>query len=105
MKQIPVRHIPPSQKETDLSGNFSIRDLRVVLDGQDLVQELHRHDYFFLLAVETGKGHHKVDFTPYEVNDHSVFFLRPGQVHELSLEAGTTGYLLQFNPEFYFPND
>jgi AraC family transcriptional activator of pobA len=105
MKQIPIRQIPPKQQEADLSGKFSVRDLKDVLGGRDLAQELHRHDYFFLLAVKTGKGHHTVDFTPYEVNDHSVFFLRPGQVHQLSLDGESTGYLLQFNADFYFPGD
>jgi AraC family transcriptional regulator, transcriptional activator of pobA len=105
MKQIPVRHIPPKHKETDLSGNFSILDLQAVLSEKDVAEELHRHTYFFLLVLKTGKGHHTIDFTPYEVDDRTVFFLRPGQVHQLSLEAGTTGYLLEFNTEFYFPND
>ena len=31
--------------------------------------------------------------------------MRPGQVHQLVLKAGSTGYLMQFNTEFYFPKD
>jgi AraC-like DNA-binding protein len=31
--------------------------------------------------------------------------MRPGQVHQLVLKAGSTGYLLQFGPEFYFSKD
>jgi AraC family transcriptional regulator, transcriptional activator of pobA len=105
MQNIPVRHINAKQKEPDLSGNFNIRDVKDLLNGKDLVQELHRHDYFYILALKKGKGNHEIDFASYKVTDNSIFFLRPGQVHQLTLQAGSTGYLLQFNPAFYFPKD
>ena len=34
-----------------------------------------------------------------------MFFLRPGQVHQLELAAGCTGFLVEFNSEFYYPKD
>jgi AraC family transcriptional activator of pobA len=105
MESIPVRHLHASQKEPALSESFSIRDLQSLLAGNDLVQELHRHDFFHLLALKNGAGRHSIDFTPYTIGDYSVFFMRPGQVHELVLKAGSTGYLLQFETEFYFPKD
>lgn len=105
MDTIPVRHIKAAQKETDFFESFNIRDVGDLLAVKDMVQELHRHDFFFILALENGKGSHKIDFTSYEVCDHSVFFMRPGQVHELTLKAGSTGYLMEFNTDFYFPHD
>jgi AraC family transcriptional activator of pobA len=105
MERIPVRHINASQKEPDLSENFSIRDVKGLLAGKDMVQELHRHDFFYMLALENAIGNHVIDFTPYSIGDHSVFFMRPGQVHKLHLKAGSTGYLMQFSSEFYFPRD
>ena len=50
-------------------------------------------------------GNHEIDFTSYKIADHSVFFLRPGQVHQLTLKAGSTGYLVQFKPDFYYPHN
>jgi len=66
-----------------------------------MVQELHRHDFFYLLALKKGNGHHDIDFIPYTVGNHIVFFMRPGQVHRLVLKAGSTGYLMQFSADFY----
>jgi len=103
MKDIPVRKIHTAPDEPTSSDSFSIRDLKTLLDGEDIVQELHRHDYFYILALEKAAGAHKIDFTPYEVCDHCVFFMRPGQVHELLLKAETTGYLMVFKTEFYHP--
>jgi AraC family transcriptional regulator, transcriptional activator of pobA len=105
MNDIPIRSMDATRNEPDLSESFCIRDVREVLAGKDMVQELHRHDYFFILALKKGKGNHEIDFTSYEVCDNSLFFMRPGQVHQLELQAGSSGYLMQFKPDFYGPDD
>lgn len=97
MKQIPIRHI----KEPGTTESFSIRDVSDMLAGADMVQELHRHDFFYLLVLKKGKGTHSIDFSPYEVADNTVFFMRPGQVHQLTLESGSTGYLVAFKADFH----
>ncbi|UOB18924.1 AraC family transcriptional regulator [Abyssalbus ytuae] len=101
MQQIPVRHI----NELDFSENFNIRKIETLLSENNMVQELHRHNYFFVLFLEKGKGEHTIDFISYPITDHSVFFLRPGQVHKLNLKKRSTGYLIQFNRNFYIPKE
>lgn len=93
MDSIPIRHISTAQKEPA----FSIRTIHSLLAGEDMVQELHRHDFYYLLVLEKGAGVHEIDFTPYTICDHSIFFMRPGQVHKLLLKAGSTGYLMQLH--------
>ncbi|MBS1665492.1 MAG: helix-turn-helix domain-containing protein [Bacteroidetes bacterium] len=103
MTKIPVRHIAPSIKEPKFSGRFSIRDIETLLSGKDMVQELHRHSFFYILALEKGKGEHVIDFVSYTIGDYSVFFMRPGQVHQLKLKNGSKGYLMEFTDDFYTP--
>ena len=55
--------------------------------------------------MKNGKGKHEIDFTEYKVLNNSVFFIRPGQVHQLELKVGSTGFLVEFNNEFYQPKD
>ena len=105
MKNIPVRHINTTQKEPDFSGSFSIRNVEDLLAGKDMVQELHRHDFFFILALKKGMGTHEIDFTSYEVCDNSIFFMRPGHVHRLTLKPGSKGYLVQFKADFFYSHD
>lgn len=105
MEKIPIRQIGTTQKEPDFSENFSIRDIGDLLAGKDMVQELHRHDFFYILVLKKASGDHEIDFAPYEVGDNSVFFLRPGQVHQHTLTAGSKGYLMAFNTDFYYPYD
>lgn len=103
MKKIPIRQISLLQPERPSPERFKIRRVEDILGGNDLIHDLHRHDFYFLLALKQGKGTHEIDFTSFTVLDNSIFFLRPGQVHQLELKAGCTGYLLEFNTEFYHP--
>ncbi len=108
MKKIPVRQLNVSQKEHPSSEGFKIRKVEDIasLDAEKkIVQHLHRHDFFFILALEEGKGLHEIDFVPYTVLDHSIFLMRPGQAHKLDLEVGCTGFLLEFDPQFYRPDN
>ncbi|WP_343670941.1 AraC family transcriptional regulator [Chitinophaga sp.] len=86
MQHIPIR----------TNTSFSIRDI----NGQNMVQPLHRHDFYYLLILQKGAGTHSIDFIDYPVSDHSIFLLRPGQVHAINLHSSSTGYLVQFNPGF-----
>lgn len=99
MKTIPVRKIHPEPHKPD---SFGIRSLDALLADQEMVQHLHRHDYFFLLAVKSGSGSHTIDFTKYPVTETTLFFMRPGQVHELHLEKGCKGFILEFTADFPF---
>lgn len=110
MKPIPVRHIAQSFRGQDNSsgehdniGRFSIRDIHSILAGKDLIHDHHKHDFYFVLALDKGQGLHEIDLTSYPVQDHSVFILRPGQVHKLELKAGSTGFLMEFDLMFYQP--
>ncbi len=69
------------------------------------MHELHRHDFYFILAVDMGQGTHEIDFTKYDVKDNTIFILRPGQVHQLELKSHSTGYLIEFDTTFYKPGE
>lgn len=105
MNKIPIRKINSTHNELSSSERFTIRRVKDLIAGKDLKHDLHRHDFFFLLVLQNGKGSHEIDFISYNVLNNSVFLLRPGQVHQLELKTGCTGYLMEFNTEFYHPKD
>jgi AraC family transcriptional regulator, transcriptional activator of pobA len=105
MKSIPIRKISPTPGEPNISQTFRIRDVKTLLGGKDMFQDIHRHNFYFVLAFKKGKGNHVIDFTHYNLNDNSIFMMRPGQIHQLELKAECTGYLMEFNLEFYHVND
>lgn len=101
MSTIPIRQI----KDSFFEERFSIRNLEPLTSDKDLVHELHRHDFYFVLFVKTGSGQHEIDFVKHPVSNYNCFFIRPGQVHELLLSQGTTGFMLQFTTDFYTPKE
>jgi AraC-like DNA-binding protein len=105
MKKIPIRQLTAAQQGIPVAGQFKIRRVEDILQGKDLFHELHRHNFFFILVLQDGSGKHEIDFTDYKVQDNTVFFLRPGQVHQLELKAGSTGYLVEFDSQFYSPKE
>lgn len=102
MKNIPIRQLHTSPTEPDLQEDFVIRKVQDLLKGKDMVQELHRHDHYHILILEKGSGYHEIDFNKYVISNYCVFFIRPGQVHQLTLHADGQGYLIQMTKDFYY---
>lgn len=103
MKQIPIYNI----------GNFAQKSNAIILYQVELfdrsrdfkVTYPHRHDNFFeILFLTKGNGTHTIDFQQYEVKPNSVFFLSPGQIHELDLSPDVQGYIFLFTSDFYLFN-
>jgi AraC family transcriptional activator of pobA len=105
LKKIPIRQLGSPLQELSVSEQFKIRRVEEIVGDKNLVHDLHRHDFFFILVIEKGEGNHEIDFTPFKVADNTAFFLRPGQVHQLELNAGSKGFLVEFNSEFYHPKE
>jgi len=105
MKTIPIRRITSSYTELNTFGQFSIRKIANVLNGKDIVHDLHKHDFFLILLLEKGDGIHEIDFIKYQLHNHDIFILRPGQVHMLTMKSKCTGYIMEFDPAFYQPSN
>ena len=60
----------------------------------------HRHNYYEILLFKEGGGTHEIDFTSYPINENSLHFISPEQVHLLRREKHVTGYVLSFTKDF-----
>lgn len=100
MTKIPIRTLQSSFQRARITGSFSIRSIKQMLKGADMKQHLHRHDYYHMMVIEQGEGEHEIDFNSHTIANHTIFFIRPGQVHQLQLKANSTGFMLQFGAEF-----
>ena len=99
MKSVPIR-TTKDHFDKHSTSNILIKKVEDLLSGGDLIEPVHRHDFDFVLALEKGNGKHAIDFVSYDIPDYSVFFVRAGQVHELFLKQGCTGFLLEFSSNF-----
>ena len=59
--------------ELPATGLFNLRKIEDIIGDYDLFHALHRHDFFFILAINRGKGKHEIDFSSHPVANNTVF--------------------------------
>ncbi len=93
----------------DAKGNptdFILKDMGKLYDSFDGQSDApHRHDYYTILLIEKAKGEHLVDFHSYDLFDHSLFFIYPGQVHQLHAYERPEGWVINFSQMFLVQNN
>lgn len=62
---------------------------------------LHRHGYYHILWMTRALGEHIIDFEKYRIEDNSIFFLSPGQVHAWTSTIQPDGYIINISPHFF----
>ena len=79
--------------------------MEVIYDrAQGAVDQPHRHDYFTVVLVEGARGTHHIDFTNYPLSERQVFFISPGQVHQVVTTARPQGWVITFSADFLADN-
>jgi AraC family transcriptional regulator, transcriptional activator of pobA len=69
------------------------------------VQYPHRHDDFYeILHIKTGTGTYTIDGQVYNIEPNTIFFVSPGQIHELNLSPDLRGHIFLFSSYFYHYN-
>jgi AraC family transcriptional regulator, transcriptional activator of pobA len=64
----------------------------------------HRHDYYTLLLVKQARGSHVVDFTSFPLEPGQIWFISPGQVHQVIEEEKSFGFAILFSSQFLVEN-
>ncbi len=90
----------PNREES--SHPYVIHSLKdIVREGLYIPKSPHRHSFYQILYIKRGKGAHTVDFHDVPISDDMIFFLSPGQVHDLHFsEEAPEGILVNFRERF-----
>ncbi len=89
----------------EFNTSFSIKkleDLYRMKHGESDIP--HRHDYYTIIFFEKGEGTHIVDFTEYQIEDNSIYFIVPGQMHQVIPTSEPKGWTMKFTDEFLIAN-
>ena len=87
-----------AQHEEVSFGISRMEDIYVKRNGA--ADEPHRHAYYTVLVVKQAKGIHKIDFQSYSLAEKQIFFVAPGQVHQVIESEKSYGYALTFSTQF-----
>lgn len=86
-----------SQEDSELWFKFQRLDNKSGYNAR----EPHRHNYYEVFHFIKGGGVHMLDFSHFEIKDHSLHFVAPGQVHMLARDKKAKGYVLIFSNAFF----
>lgn len=64
----------------------------------------HRHNFYTVILVNKAKGKHFVDFKEFSLGNKQVFFIHPGQVHQVIEKNKPSGYVMLFSEQFLIQN-
>ena len=94
----------PTFDTSDFGGNEDsfYFDLVRLQDREDIPRAFaHRHNYYHLLWMSRAEGTHMLDFEHFDVRDHSVFFISPGQLHAWASSVRPQGYVINISAAFF----
>lgn len=85
---------------------FAFRTMEQIYEAmQGQVDPPHRHEYFTVIFVKSACGSHMIDFTDFDMLPGMVFFVSPGQVHQVLVNnPNPKGDVIMFSPEFLTKN-
>lgn len=64
----------------------------------------HRLTFFAIVFFTSGKGIHSIDFTDFDYDGASLFFICKGQLHAFEKNADAQGYVIYFTEDFINKN-
>jgi AraC-like DNA-binding protein len=66
--------------------------------------EPHRHNYYTVILIKNASGKHIIDFNEHPLEPNNIFFVAPGQVHQVIEDSKPEGYVLLFSESFLLEN-
>ena len=102
MKSVKTYHTVNSDRET---SSFSISRMQDIFKKRaGKIDEPHRHNYFTVLVIQSGNGIHKIDFNTYKIGNNQIYFVAPGQVHQVIEYDESIGFVMTFSNQFLVEN-
>ena len=96
-----ITHIYPNVCEATGIDGFHVEYMPEFFDIDPDDNSLpHVHTFYEIIWFQEAGGVHTVDFTDYEIQANSIFFLSPGQVHHFDGKTRHKGIQIKFCTDF-----
>ena len=86
-------------------SDFALKRMDDIYRSTDGAPDVpHRHEYYTIIFIEKGEGTHFVDFTEYKIEDRTIYFIQPGQMHQIIFTSEPVGWVITFTEQFLIAN-
>lgn len=99
-----MQNIPIHTFLKDDASSIPFQLVQLTKEGSYDTSVPHRHNYYEVFFFEVGGGEHHIDFKTFQIQDKSVHFVSPGQVHQIIRTDQSKGYVILFSRDFYSIN-
>jgi len=96
------KHIKFKNRQNS-NAQFDIIRIEELLQRPNLdhsIDILHKVEFYILLFIEGGNGHHTIDFTDYECSKGTLLTIRKDQIQKFFKNSNLKGSLLLFTDDF-----
>jgi len=81
--------------------SFAIRSVEEVIEMYgNQVDHPHSHNFYTVLWSQNYSGKHVIDYKEYEMRPNDIFFVTPGQVHQVDHSEDPKGMVILFSCDF-----
>lgn len=87
--------------------DFAFRTMEEIekhVKSENIKDVPHRHNYYTILWAKQACGQHFIDYKEYQIKPNKVFFVSPGQVHQVVVGKGASGVVIMFTQQFLRKN-
>lgn len=92
-------------KHNNRDVTFAIRSMQEVIDLFGTTKDKpHSHQYYTLIWSQNASGRHIIDYREYQMNPDDIFFVCPGQVHQIEHSPAPKGWVILFSCDFLSEN-
>lgn len=70
------------------------------LNGENIIDHAHKHDFFIINLFEEASGNHHIDSIDYPIGNKEIHILFPGQMHKWHINENSKGFQLMIEHEF-----
>ncbi|MDA3906306.1 MAG: helix-turn-helix transcriptional regulator [Bacteroidales bacterium] len=102
MTKIPAYELVHNNEDV----SFAIRSIQDVMKMfGDNTDKPHMHNYYTVLWSHNNAGKHIIDYNEFDINPNDVFFVTPGQVHQVNHNENPEGVVILFTCDFLGRNN
>jgi len=84
---------------------FAIRSMKEVIEMFGTTKDIpHSHQYYTLIWSQNASGRHIIDYKEYHMKPDDIFFVSPGQVHQIEHTPEPEGWVILFSCDFLSKN-
>ena len=102
MSRRPLQKLYPMQDFGVVTGlQTTLRIQRFSDRLVPLIPFPHKHSFYHLLVITSGKGWHDIDFQRYPLEKGRIFLMKPAQVHSWQIDKKAEGFVIEFEEEVF----